>query len=120
MEAQVETYNSNFFEDDFHTLSFKESNFTFKQTRNLVEMIKSRMNISHLVKLEKNDFEKPLYLMKIMKDLRVILILEEYDSSPQYIVTFLRIIRLNQLEETLESLEIEAAYSALSFSDFFW
>jgi hypothetical protein len=71
MEAQVETYKSKIFEDDINLLSFKESNFTFKRTRSLIEMLKSGLNVSHLVKIDKNGFEKPLYLMKIMKDLRV-------------------------------------------------
>jgi precorrin-6B methylase 1 len=118
MEAQVETYISKVFENDIKLLSFKESNFTFKRTQSLIEMLKNGLNTSHLVKIEKNGFDKPLYLMKIMKDLTVILTLEENSFTPEYTVKFLRILRLNQLVEVLESLENEEEYSALNFSNF--
>jgi hypothetical protein len=118
MELQVETYKSAFFEDDIMLLSYKESNFTFKRTRSLIQMLKNGLETSHLVKIDKIGFEKPLYLMKIMKDLNVILTLEENSFSPEYTVKFLRAIRLNHLEETIESLDDEGSYSALNFSNF--
>jgi hypothetical protein len=118
MDAPIETYKSQNFQNDVNALSFKENNFTFKLTRALVEMFKSGSNFSHLVKVEKAGFEKPLFVQKIQKDLRVLLILEEFSSPTAYKVTFLRAFRVHQLDETLETLDETEAYSAFNFNDF--
>jgi hypothetical protein len=106
MEAQVIAKNHKNYEIDVKSLSFKEANFIFKQTRTLVEMLKSGLNVSHLVKIEKDGFDKPHYIQKIQKDLRVLLILEEFPTSPEYKVTFLRAFRLQDLDEVIEKLDI--------------
>jgi hypothetical protein len=111
MEVQVQTYKSQFFQNDVNALSFNENNFTFKRTRALVEMIKSGSNFSHLIKVEKEGFEKPLFVQKIQKDLQVLLILEEFSLPTDYNVTFLRAFRSHQLDAT-------EAYSAFNFKDF--
>jgi hypothetical protein len=118
MSVQVTTYKSVNFQNDVNALSFKENNFTFKRTRSLAEMIKSGLNFSHLVKIEKKGFQKPLYTMKIQKDLVVILILEENVPASDYTLTFLRAVRLHQLEEAVKSLDTEGVYSAFNFKDF--
>jgi hypothetical protein len=118
MELKVEVYICEIFKQDIHFLSYKESNFTFKRTRALVQMLKNGLETSHLVKIDKNGFEKPLYWMKIMKDLRVILTIEENLFSPEYTVKFLRAIQLNQLEEAVGLLDSEMTYSSFNFSNF--
>jgi hypothetical protein len=110
MEQKVEVYKSTHFYADLEHLSFKESNFTFKMARSLVEMLKSGHNISHLIKIEKRGFDKPLYALKTMKDLRFILILEE-----KFKLTLLRVIRLNQLEEAIDTLDTDEVCTPFEF-----
>ena len=118
MSIQVTTYKSQHFQNDVNALSFKENNFTFKRTRSVPEMLKNGNDMSHLIKIEKEGFQKPLYTMKIQKDLVVILILENKDNRSDYALTFLRAVRLHQLSEAVESLDTEEVYSAFNFKDF--
>jgi hypothetical protein len=118
MSTQVTTFKSTHFQNDVNELSFKDNNFTFKQTRSLAIMIAENNDYSHIVKLEKKGFEKPLFTMKIKGDLRVIFALEKADLLPNFTLTFLRAVRLSQLEEAVETLDIESAYSAFNFKDF--
>jgi arabinogalactan endo-1,4-beta-galactosidase len=118
MSIQVTTYKSVNFQNDVNALSFKENNFTFKRTRSVPEGFKNGYNMSHLVKIEKDGFQKPLYTMKIQKDLTVLMILEHNVNSFDYVLTFLRAVRLHQLEEAIESLDVEEVYSAFNFKDF--
>ena len=75
MSVQVTTYKSQHFQNDVNALSFKENNFTFKRTRSVPEMLKNGNDMSHLIKIEKEGFQKPLYTMKIQKDLVVMAIM---------------------------------------------
>jgi hypothetical protein len=118
MDIKVTTYKSVNFQNDVNALSFKENNFTFKRTRSLAIMIAENYDYSHIVKLEKMGFDKPLYTMKIQKDLTVILILEHNANSSDYTLTLLRAVRLHQLAEAVESLDTEEVYSAFNFKDF--
>jgi hypothetical protein len=118
MSVQVTTYKSVNFQNDVNALSFKENNFTFKRTRCVPEGLKNGYDMSHLIKIEKKGFQKPLYTMKIQKDLTVILILEHNAHSSDYALTLLRAIRLHQLEEAVESLDTAEVYSAFNFKDF--
>jgi hypothetical protein len=118
MSIQVTTYRSVNFQNDINALSFKENNFTFKRTRSLGEMLKSGLDISHLVKIEKDGFDKPLFAEKIKGDLWVILTLENNPSKSEYTIVFFRAIRLHQLEEAVELLDADEAYSAFNFKDF--
>jgi hypothetical protein len=118
MSIQVSTFKSPHFQNDVNALSFKDNNFTFKQTRSLAIMIAENRNYSHIVKLEKNGFDKPLFSLKIKRDLRVILTLEKAESSPNFTLTFLRAVLLDQLAEAVEALDTEEAYSAFNFKDF--
>lgn len=118
MESQVQTYKSPHFQNDVNALSFKENNFTFKRTRSLGETLKAGNNISHLVKIEKNGFDKPLFAEKIKGDLWVILTLENNPAKSEYTLVFLRAVRQNQLAEAVESLDTEGVYSSFSFKDF--
>jgi hypothetical protein len=118
MSVQITTYKSVNFQNDVNALTFKENNFTFKRTRSLGEMLKSGLNFSHIIKIEKEGFQKPLYSMKIQKDLVVILILEHAANGSDYALTLLRAVRLHQLAEAVESLDSDEAYSAFNFKDF--
>jgi hypothetical protein len=118
MSTQVATFKSAHFQNDVNSLSFKDNNFTFKRTRSLAIMIAENYDYSHIVKLEKIGFNKPLFSMKIKGDLRVILTLEKADLLPNFTLTFLRAVRLHQLEEAVETLDTEEAYSAFNFKDF--
>jgi arabinogalactan endo-1,4-beta-galactosidase len=118
MIVQVATYKSQHFQNDVNALSFKENNFTFKRTRSVPEGFKNGYNMSHLIKIEKEGFQKPLYTMKIQKDLVVILILEHNVPASDYRLTLLRAVRLHQLEEAVKSLDVEEVYSAFNFKDF--
>jgi hypothetical protein len=118
MSTQVSTYKSPHFQNDVNALSFKENNFTFKRTRSVPEGLKNGYDMSHLIKIEKEGFQKPLYTMKIQKDLVVILILEHNANKSDYALTLLRAVRLHQLEGAVETLDTEEAYSAFNFKDF--
>jgi hypothetical protein len=117
MSTQVATFKSTHFQDDVNALSFKENNFTYKRTRYLAIMIVENYDYSHIVKLEKKGFKKPLFKMKIKGDLSVIFTLENPKQS-EFNLTFLRAVRLPQLEEAVETLDTEEAYSAFDFKDF--
>jgi arabinogalactan endo-1,4-beta-galactosidase len=117
MSIQVTTYKSPHFQNDVNALSFKENNFTFKRTRSVPEGLKNGYDMSHLIKIEKEGFQKTLYAMKIQKDLVVILILEN-PSIGEYKLTFLRAIRLYQLDEAVEKLDADETYIAFNFKDF--
>jgi hypothetical protein len=118
MSAQIATYKSQHFQNDVNALSFKENNFTFKRTRSLGEMIKSELNFSHIVKIEKKGFDKPLYTMKIQKDLVVILIFEHNANGLDYALTLLRAVRLHQLAEAVETLDVEEICPVYDFKVF--
>ncbi|MFM2269278.1 MAG: hypothetical protein RL757_2719 [Bacteroidota bacterium] len=117
MNVKVATYKSQHFQNEVNELSFKENNFVFKRTRSLMLMIQENLNYSHIVKIEKKDFPKPLYQMKIAKDLRVILTLEE-DAPSEFTLTLLRAIRLHQLDEAVEILAADETCSSFNFKDF--
>jgi hypothetical protein len=118
MDIIVSTFKSQHFQNDVNALSFKDNNFTFKRTRSLAIMIAENMDYSHIVKLEKIGFDKPLFNMKIKGDLSVIFTLENTDLSPNFTLTFLRAVRLEQLAEAVEALDNEEVYSAFNFKDF--
>jgi hypothetical protein len=120
MNKNVQIFKAPIFQNEVNALSFKENNFTFKMTRLLVEMLKAEHDISHLVKIDKIGFEKPLYAMKTKKDIRVILILESNDFSPEYTLTLLRCVRLHDLTEVVETLdtEMECAPFEFRFNEF--
>jgi hypothetical protein len=118
MSVQVTTYKSVNFQNDVNALSYKENNFTFKRTRSVPEGLKNGYDMSHLIKIEKKGFQKPLYTMKIQKDLTVMLILEHNANRTDYALTLLRAVRLHQVAEAVEILDSEEAYSAFNFKDF--
>jgi hypothetical protein len=118
MTHQVRICKSQHFQNDVDALSFKDNNFTFKQTRTLTLLIEANGNYSHLIALENENLEKPLYRLKIKGDLNVILTLEENTVPPESVVTFLRAVRLTQLEEAIEGLDINEVFIAFDFSDF--
>jgi hypothetical protein len=118
MSTQVATFKSPHFQNDVNALSFKDNNFTFKQTRTLAILIAENANYAHIVKLEKIGFDKPLFSLKIKGDLRVILTLEKADLLPNFTLTFLRAIRLHQVDEAVEALDTDEAYSSFNFKDF--
>jgi mRNA-degrading endonuclease YafQ of YafQ-DinJ toxin-antitoxin module len=118
MSTQVTTFKSAHFQNDVNALSFKDNNFTFKRTRSLAIMIAENNDYSHIVKLEKVGFDKPLFSVKIKGDLRVIFTLEKAESSLNFTLTFLRAVVLDQLAEAVETLDTEEAYSAFNFKDF--
>ncbi len=103
----VQIFRSLYFQDDVNGLTFKESSFTYRKTRALVEMLKSDSNISHLKKIDKAGSEKPLFALKIQKDLNVLLTLEIHSISPDYSLTFLRAIRLSEMQKAVETLDAE-------------
>jgi hypothetical protein len=115
MDKTVQIFRSLYFQNDVNFLSFKESNFTFKQTRTLVEMLKSGHNVSRLQKMEKPGFEKPHFALKIQKDLRVLLSLKHNTSPPNYTLKLLWAVRLNQLEEAVDRLDTEGVCLPFEF-----
>jgi hypothetical protein len=118
MSAQIATYKSQHFQNDVNALSFKENNFTFKRTRSVPEGLKNGFNMSHLIKIEKEGFQKPLHTMKIQKDLVVILILEHNANGLDYALTLLRAVRLHQLAEAVETLDVEEICPVYDFKVF--
>lgn len=107
MDKTVQIFRSLHFQNDVDALTFKESSFTFKQTRTLVESLKTGLNVSHLQKTDKSSFEKPLFTLKIQKDLKVLLTLEKNDIAPDYTLTLLRVVQLPHLQEAVETLDTE-------------
>ncbi len=115
MDKTVQIFRSLHFQNDVDALTFKESSFTFKQTRTLLEMLKSENNLSHLEKIDKIGFEKPLFALKIQKDLRVLLTLEENPELPNYSLTFLRAIRVPKIADAVETLETDEICTPFEF-----
>lgn len=101
----VQVFKTEIFQNEVNALSFKENNFTFKMTRSLVEMLKSGHDVSHLAKIDKIGFEKPLFTIKTKKDIRVILTLESNDFSPEYTLRLLRCVRSEELEDTVKTFD---------------
>ncbi len=118
MNKTIQIFRSTHFQNDVNLLTFAASNFTFKQTRSLVEMLKSDNNVSHLEKIDKIGFDKPLFTSKIQKDLRVLLTLEVRPIQPDYTLTFLRAIRLSCVQEAVETLDTEDVCAPFEFDDF--
>jgi hypothetical protein len=118
MSSEVAIFKSKNFQNDVIILSFKENNLTYKLSRMLVEMIKAGHNISHLVKIEQSVVEKPLFLMKVKKDLHVVLSLEQNTATHVYTLTLLRAIRLSQVEEMLADLDATEGCEAYDFKEF--
>lgn len=102
MEKEVFVYKSKIFQEQVNSLTFKENGFAYKQCRTLVEMIKAETNIGHLKKIEKLNFNLPLYIMKTQKECRVILTLEDNNK-----LTFLRLVTLDDVQTTIESLHLD-------------
>ncbi len=118
MNKTIQIFRSLHFQNDVNLLTFKESRFTFKQTRALVEMLKSSMNVSHLEKIDKIGFDTPLFTSKIQKDLRVLLTLETHPTAPDYTLTLLRVIRLPLVQEAVDTLDTEEVCAPFKFDDF--
>jgi mRNA-degrading endonuclease YafQ of YafQ-DinJ toxin-antitoxin module len=117
MDKTVQVFKTQIFQNDVNALSFKDNNFTYKQTRSLVNMIKDGLNFSHIIKIEDKAFEKPLFKMHIKGDLYIIFTLEETKPS-DYTFTLRRCVRLNDLTEAIETLDTEGVVSPYSFKDF--
>ena len=121
MNKEIQIFRSVHFQNDVNSLTFAASNLTFKQTRTLVEMLKSGNNVSQLQKIDKIGLDKPLFAMKIQKDLRVLLTLEAHPIQPDYTLTFLRTIRLPCVQEAVETLDTEEVCAPFEFTfNGFW
>ncbi len=121
MDKTVQIFRSTHFQNDVNLLTYKESNLTFKLTRLLAEMLKSEHNVSHLQKIDKIGFKKPLFALKIQKDLKVLLTLEKNDSVPDYTLTLLRVTQLPHLQEAVDTLDTEEVFLPFEFEfNGFW
>lgn len=117
MENTVSTYRSKLFIKQLETLTFKENNFVFKQCRTLVEMFKSNLNTEHLEEINTPTKDEHYFLLKIKKDRRVILTVQQNSINNHFEIAFLMLTEIENVENTLaEQKDIDL--EPLNFKEF--
>ena len=97
------------FDKDLKKISSLDQNTIAKKINQVVELLKDNQNTSsHLNKIHKFHFggnlDSSLYVLKINKDLRIILTSEEDPLFDEHILTLLRIVKHDDLDKTFRGL----------------
>ncbi|AUD06509.1 hypothetical protein [Spirosoma pollinicola] len=97
------------FEKDFNKLSLKDRVVVGKKIDFIIELIRSGQNTSnHIFKLHKihfpNNLDSSLYVLRINRDIRIILTSEKDPLFGEHILTLFRVVRHQDLDKTYSSL----------------
>ncbi len=97
------------FDKDIKKLSSLDQTTISKKINQLIELLKEEKNTSaHLHKIHKfsigGNLDSSLYVLKINKDLRIILTSEDDPLFNEHILTLLRVVRHDDLDKTFRGL----------------
>jgi mRNA-degrading endonuclease YafQ of YafQ-DinJ toxin-antitoxin module len=97
------------FDNDIKKLSSWNQTVISKKINQLIDLLKEEKNTSsHLYKVHKfsigGNLDSSLYVLKINKELRIILTSEEDPLFNEHIITLLRVVRHDDLDKTFRGL----------------